>query len=265
MSCHFNPHDSKEYTNLAAGEYTFKLKALTAQDKTTNELSYIFRISPPWYQTIYAWGIYTLLIIYLLFLAYRFFLRSMEKSRLKEEESQNNKFRQREHELKEDALITEKEMIGLRNEKLNLEMIHKEKELANSTMLIIQKNEILQKLRNELNKTKTKLTDEQLKNDLNNTIKRIGKEIDNEKQWQVFNTHVEQVHEELFRKLKVQYPELTPRELSLCAYLRMNISSKEIATLMNISTRGVEISRYRIRKKLGLDRNANLTDFMMKL
>ncbi len=257
--------NSKEYTNLAAGEYTFKLKALTAQDKTTNELSYIFRISPPWYQTIYAWGIYTLLIIYLLFLAYRFFLRSMEKSRLKEEESQNNKFRQREHELKEDALITEKEMIGLRNEKLNLEMIHKEKELANSTMLIIQKNEILQKLRNELNKTKTKLTDEQLKNDLNNTIKRIGKEIDNEKQWQVFNTHVEQVHEELFRKLKVQYPELTPRELSLCAYLRMNISSKEIATLMNISTRGVEISRYRIRKKLGLDRNANLTDFMMKL
>ena len=153
----------------------------------------------------------------------------------------------------------------LRNEKLNLEMIHKEKELANSTMLIIQKNGILHKLKNELSKIKNTLTDDQIKNDLNANIKRIGKEIDNEKQWQVFNTHVEQVHEDLFKKLKSLCPDLSPRELSLCAYLRMNISSKEIATLMNISTRGVEISRYRIRKKLGIDRTANLTDFMMNL
>jgi DNA-binding CsgD family transcriptional regulator len=156
-------------------------------------------------------------------------------------------------------------MIRLRNETLNMEMIHKEKELANSTLMIIQKNEILLKLRNDLSKIKSSINEEPLKNELNSTLKRIGKEIDNEKQWQVFNTHVEQVHEVLFKKLKETYTELTPRELSLCAYLRMNISSKEIATLMNISTRGVEISRYRIRKKLGLDRNANLTDFMMNL
>jgi len=77
--------------------------------------------------------------------------------------------------------------------------------------------------------------------------------------------HIEQVYEELFKKLKESYPGLTPRELSLCAYLRMNISSKEIATLMNISARGVEISRYRIRKKLRLDRDANLTEFMINL
>ena len=77
--------------------------------------------------------------------------------------------------------------------------------------------------------------------------------------------HIEQVYEELFKKLKDRYPDLTPRELSLCAYLRMNISTKEIATLMNISARGVEISRYRVRKKLGLDRVASLTDFIMTL
>jgi DNA-binding CsgD family transcriptional regulator len=77
--------------------------------------------------------------------------------------------------------------------------------------------------------------------------------------------HIEQVYEELFKKLKDKYPDLTPRELSLCAYLRMNISSKEIATLMNISARGVEISRYRVRKKLRLDRDANLTEFMINL
>jgi DNA-binding CsgD family transcriptional regulator len=257
--------NSKEYTNLPAGEYTFNLKVLTLQGKITPVLKYRFIILRPWYGTIYAWMVYGLIFIFMLFLAYRFFLSSMEKSRLKEKEVQKDKYRQREQQLKEEALFTEKEIIRLRNEKLNLEMIHKEKELANSTMLIIQKNEILHKLKNELSKIKNQLADEHLKNDLNSTIKRIGKEIDNEKEWHVFNTHVEQVHEDLFKKLKATYPSLTPRELSLCAYLRMNISSKEIATLMNISTRGVEIGRYRIRKKLDLDRNANLTDFMMTL
>jgi ligand-binding sensor domain-containing protein/DNA-binding CsgD family transcriptional regulator len=255
----------KGYTNLPSGEYTFKIKALTAQGKTTPILSYKFQILPPWYRTMYAWIIYMLIMVGLVYLMYRFFLNSMEKSRLREKEAQKDKYRQREQELKEKSLITEREMISLRNEKLNLEMIHKEKELANSTMMIIQKNEILNKLRSDLNKVKSKLPDENLKNDVNTTIRRIGKEIDNDKQWLVFNTHVEQVHEDLFKKLKSRYPDLSPRELSLCAYLRMNISSKEIATLMNISTRGIEISRYRIRKKLGLDRNANLTDFMMGL
>lgn len=256
---------SKEYTNLPDGDYVFMLKARTETGKVTPALIYKFRILHPWYRTSFAWILYVLFTIFLLILGYRFFLKSMERSRLKEKEEQKNKYRQREQQLKEDALITEKEMIRLRNEKLNLEMIHKEKELANSTLMIIQKNEILHKLRNELTKIKNSQADDHHKNELNNILKRIGKEIDNEKQWQVFNTHVEQVHEALFQRLKQDYPDLTPRELSLCAYLRMNISSKEIATLMNISTRGVEISRYRIRKKLGLDRNANLTEFMMNL
>lgn len=261
----WSTQNAKEYTNLPYGDYTFHLKARTESGKLTPVLSYRFKILPPWYLSTLAWFIYLLLFLCLVYLAYKFFLKSLEKSRLQEMQEQGNKYKLREQQLKEDALITEKEMIRLRNEKLNLEMIHKEKELANSTLMIIQKNEILHKLRNDLNKIRNNMTDDSLKNDLNSTMKRIGREIDNEKQWQVFNTHVEQVHESLFKKLKESYPDLTPRELSLCAYLRMNISSKEIATLMNISTRGVEISRYRIRKKLGLDRNANLTEFMITL
>ena len=257
--------NTKEYTNLPFGDYSFEVKVLLEDGTSSPVLSYKFSISPPWYFSIVAWIVYLLFIIAFAYFMYKFYLRSIEKSRAKEKEQQRIKYKQREQQFKEDALEAEKEMIRLRNEKLNLEMIHKEKELANSTMMIIQKNEMLHKLRLDLNKVKLAIPDEQHKNELNVTIKRIGREIDNEKQWKVFNTHVEQVHEDLFKKLKELYPELTPRELSLCAYLRMNISSKEIATLMNISTRGVEISRYRIRKKLGLDRNANLTDFMMKL
>jgi DNA-binding CsgD family transcriptional regulator len=94
-------------------------------------------------------------------------------------------------------------------------------------------------------------------------IRKINREIDTDNQWEVFESHFESVHEEFLKRLKLKYPDLTPREMKLCAYLRLNISSKEIATLMNISTRGVEISRYRLRKKLNLSHETNLTEFIL--
>jgi ligand-binding sensor domain-containing protein/DNA-binding CsgD family transcriptional regulator len=243
----------KEYTNLPAGEYTFALNARNNDQMQPSRLSYKFKILPPWYLTWYAWILYAILFIISLFLVQRYFKYRMEKSRLAENQKQ-----------KEKALLAEKEMEHLRNEKLNLEVIHKEKELANSTMQLIHKNKILNKLKTDLLNSVSSHGEVVPKTNVNSLIKRIDKEIDNEKQWQVFDMHVEQVYENLFKNLKDQYPDLTPRELSLCAYLRMNISSKEIAALMNISPRGVEISRYRIRKKLKLDHDANLTEFIMK-
>jgi len=255
----------KEYTNLHEGTYSFIVRARNVFGTISPELNYEFIILPPWYRSLTAWIIYTIMVIVAVLAGIRFFEKSMHKSMLKEKQRQKEKFKEREFLLKEETLIAEKEMALLRNEKLNVEMIHKEKELANSTMYIIQKNNILNKIITDLKNLTTITEDDHLKSRINSSIKRINKELDNEKQWQVFDTYVEQVHEELFLKLKEKFPELSPRELKLCAYLRMNISSKEIAALMNISTRGVEISRYRIRKKLGLDRNANLTEFMLAM
>ncbi len=255
----------KEYTNLHEGSYTFSVRARNVYGTISPDLNYTFKILPPWYRSTVAWIIYLLCILGVVYQGFRFFKHSMEKSRSKEKERQREKYKEREQLLKEEALIAEKEMIRLRNETLKSEMLHKEKELANSTMHIIQKNNSLNKVKTDLKNIVSAVDDDQVKNRLNSAIKRVNKEIDSEKQWQVFDTHVEQVHQDLFRTLKMKCPELSPRELKLCAYLRMNISSKEIATLMNISTRGVEISRYRIRKKLGLDRNANLTEFMLSI
>jgi DNA-binding CsgD family transcriptional regulator len=71
------------------------------------------------------------------------------------------------------------------------------------------------------------------------------------------------VHEAFFNRLKAQFPDLTPGDLKLAAYLKMNLSSKEIAPLLNISVRGVENKRYRLRQKVHLDNDANLTEFMI--
>ena len=255
----------KEYTNLPDGHYTFLLRSDNKEQTAPSELSFKFIVLAKWYRSVYAWITYFILLILLLYLGKRYLNYRIEKSRLAENQKQKEKYLIREQKLKEEALIAEKEMQRLRNEALHLEMIHKEKELANSTMLLIKKNNILKKLQSDLRDINSTMGNEVARININSLIKRIDKEIDNEKQWKVFNTHVEQVYEELFKKLIKSYPDLTPRELSLCAYLRMNISSKEIATLMNISARGVEISRYRIRKKLKLDREANLTEFMLNL
>ncbi len=228
----------KEYTNLPDGHYTFMLRANNNDQTAPSELSFKFIILAPWYRSVFAWIIYFVLLILIIYLGKRYLNFRIEKSRMAEIHKQKEIY-------------------------LTREMNLKEKELANTTMAVIQKNNFLIKLQSDLRNINSILGKDLAKNNINTLITRIDKEIDSEKQWKVFNMHVEQVNEDLFKKLIENYPDLTPRELSLCAYLRMNISSKEIATLMNISARGVEISRYRIRKKLRLDREANLTEFMI--
>lgn len=81
----------------------------------------------------------------------------------------------------------------------------------------------------------------------------------------MFETYFDEVHEDFFSRLTEKYPSLTLREQKLCAYIKMNIPSKEIAALLNISQRGVEISRYRLRKKLNIDRDTNLSTYISSI
>ena len=100
-------------------------------------------------------------------------------------------------------------------------------------------------------------------------MRRIQKVIDegmnDERDWNVFESSFNEAHENFFKKLKSGHPDLVPNDLKLCAYLRMNMSSKEMASLLNISLRGVEIRRYRLRKKLNLEHDKNLVEFLIEL
>jgi DNA-binding CsgD family transcriptional regulator len=188
----------------------------------------------------------------------------MLKIRLREKVRHEKRLAQREKIFQEKSELSEKEIIYLRNESLKNEMVFKNKELANTTLHLIQKNRTLTSLKNDLSKliknSPSGSTESQL---ANNLIKKINKDLRNEKNWELFNNYFDDVHQDFINRLKEKYPDLTPKELRLCAYLRMNISSKEIAPLMNISVRGVEISRYRLRKKLQLDHDTNLAEFIL--
>ena len=84
----------------------------------------------------------------------------------------------------------------------------------------------------------------------------------NNSNWEQFVSHFDEVNNDFLKKLKLKFPKLSKTDLKVCAYLQLNLSSKEIAQLMNISVRGVEIARYRLRKKLNLETEQNLNDFL---
>jgi len=254
---------SRDYTNLNEGKYIFRVRAKNIYGVVSDEVGISFKVYPPFHRSFLAFVIYGLALVFLFIVLVLAVKRRFEhlkaRSQLKQEES----FKKKEELLKRETLEAEKEVIRIRNDKLRADIRQKDKELANSTMQTLQKNKTLINLRDELKRLGGDTNDEGLKHKVKHLVKRINKEIDDEDQWKIFEKHFESVHEELLTRLKTTYPDLTPSELKLCAYLRMNISSKEISVLMNISTRGVEISRYRLRKKLNLTRDVNLTEFIL--
>lgn len=254
----------KEYTNLKEGDYTFQIKAVNTFGAESAIKSFHFSIKPPFIRSRIAYILYGIFLLFIILGNFYYIRKRILKTRQREKLKHEKRLAQRELIFKEQSALSEKEIIHLRNESLMNEMKFKNEELANATLHLIQKNKTLTYLKDDLSKLlKTVPNNSNEKHSVNNLLKKINKDLHNEKNWELFNSYFDEVHQDFISRLKVKYENLTPKELRLCAYLRMNISTKEIAPLMNISFRGVEISRYRLRKKLKLDHNTNLTDYIM--
>lgn len=253
----------KGFTNLNEGVYEFIIQAQNIYNTESPVHSIAFSILPPWYRSNLAYTFYLFFImssitglVFLVDLKY-----NKQKRKLISE--QEIKLMQKDNILQEVSKKSEEEINRLKNEKLMAEINHKNKELATSTMHLLYKNEFISHMKNQLNQIQKKETNVDLSKDIGRIVKDIEKNISHDEDWQHFEFHFDQVHGDFISNIKKSYPDLTPQELKLCAYLRMNMSTKEIANLMQISTRGVETGRYRIRKKLNLTRNENLLEFIM--
>jgi len=237
-----------EINNLKPGKYKFTVKAIASYGAESNEISYEFRIKSPWYSSLFALILYALLFIFGLLL-YRRLL--------------NNKHETEKIQLKQEKEVSEAKVEILENEKLQTEIEFKNRELALSTMHILQKNETLTKLREELDQAIKQSKEPETRSSIKKVISILSDDQRLEDDWDSFAVHFDQVHTDFLKRLKIQYPQLSPKDLKLCAYLRMNLTTKDIAPLLNISVRGVEISRYRLRKKMNIDADTNLNDYMM--
>ncbi len=230
------------FERLPMGKYNLKIKSSDIWGVESKILEINFEVLPPWYISSLAIFLYLVTLLLALFA-----FRSWGIRQTRRKVHQQNEKR-------------EKELIRLRNEKLRAEISYKSKELANSTMAIIKKNEFLLDLKTNIEKQKTELGTRYPDKYYNYLNEKIDKNISNHDDWQVFETNFERAHEQFFGKIKELYPELTSSDLRLCAYLRMNLSSKEIAPLLGISVRGIENHRYRLRKKMNLKHDESLTD-----
>lgn len=255
----------KEYTNLREGDYCFEVKARNIYNNISSVDKFWFSVEPPFSRSYKALIVYFLMLSGMILTAVYFYLRRIEKIRLQEKNRQIKAFRKTEQTLEEQKLAAEAEVMQLKNERLQSEMKHKNKELTTATYNIIQKNKFLNSLKQELSALIQGAKNESVVTELKRISRKIDRDIQNEKSWEVFDRYFDEVHQEFHSRLRNFHPELTPGELRLCSYLRMNVSTKEIAPLMNISVRGVEISRYRLRKKLKLDQSTNLVDYLMQI
>jgi DNA-binding CsgD family transcriptional regulator len=251
----------KEYSNLPDGRFTFQVKARNQLGIESAPDSVGFVIDHPWYKSHLAYMAYVLACTGLVLLLVRFITWRIELSKKKSQRI----YEEKEREYKRQALESEKEIIRVRNEKLQAEMILRDKELANEAMNLVRKNEFLNEIRNDLNNLRDGCRDESTGLKVSEILSRIGREVDSNRQREVFESAFDEVHEGFLQRLKSRYPRLTPTELRLCAYLKMNLPTKEIAPLLNISVRGVEIGRYRIRKKMDLSRDINLTTHLLNI
>ncbi|HMO38193.1 MAG TPA: triple tyrosine motif-containing protein [Saprospiraceae bacterium] len=236
----------REFNRLLPGDYTFRVRS-----NLSDEVAEVrFVVQMPWYQTWWAGLLYILLAGVVVWLVERWNQHRLAKQRLRLETEKEKQL--------------EEQRIKAANERLQADVIMKSKELANSTMTLVQKNELLQRLKEEIRLVRDATDGQMLRKNYQRLLHLIDTNLSSEQDWQMFETNFTQVHEQFFRRLKNEFPELTPGDLKLAAYLRMNLSSKEIAPLLNISVRSVENKRYRLRKKLGLGEAENLLDFMLR-
>ena len=244
----------KKYARLPYGSYVFRAEIYDT-GRVLASVEFPFEILSPWYLSYWAVGSYILIGLCLLallqYIVYRFVKK--KKDRVSE---QQRVAHQAELERQE------KKIIELEKEQLEADLRFKSKELSSVVMMNIAHQEFLNSLKEEIQKQK--LSGQHSRKNLDKLLALVNNNIvSDEESWIMFQANFDRIHENFFRNLKLQYTDLTSGDLRFCALLRLNMPTKEIAKLLNISTRGVDAARYRLRKKFNLLPEESLTDFLI--
>ena len=263
----FSTVNSKEYTGLKGGKYTLRVKARNRLSGKESSTSLRFSVAPPYWATPIAFFVYALasaalLCAFIMWLNRRSNRKLLDIQRQKEEELRNqqlyNEQLAKEH---------EKEIILLQKQALEHNLRNKSDELASSTHNLIRKNEILMSVDNSIGKVAATLHSGDVAKasiQLKRLQKEIRENIAHDSDWEKFANNFDTVYDDYLKRLGAAFPKLNLNDQRLCAYLRMDLQTKDIAPLMNISVRSVEMARYRLRRKMGLSRDVNLSDFLQK-
>lgn len=240
----------KEYTHLRPGDYVFKVRSRDFTGNTGEQSSFNFSIPRIWYQTTAAFISYGLIIIFLILVLIYSIRRKIHQERRKSRITAQKSKKLLELEIEQLKLKQDKNRIIGDKQVLEEDNIRISKELANYTMLLLKKKDIFSETYTNLKEFKTTLKTPPARKKLHDILMKLHQHRIGEEYMTIFDVNFEQIHKYFFNQLKIIDPDLTKRELRLCAFVKMNLSNKEIAPLLNISVRGVETARYRVRKRL---------------
>ena len=248
----WNMKNVVEFENLPFGTYNLRVKGRIGKQESSNEINYRFNIKRPFLLSNIMIIIYVVVLLLLLYL-----FNQLHKKHYKKQKKEIQDKNRRKLELKK--LESQREIMKVKNEQLEKDVESKNRELAISTMSLIKKNEFLNMLKQEIKETKPP------RSAIQRVLHLIDKNINNTDDWKFFEEAFNNADKDFLKKIKAKHPSLTSNDLKLCAYLRLNLSSKEIAPLFNISVKSVEVKRYRLRKKMNLEHDDSLTNYILEL
>ena len=237
--------NSISYARLPQGTYTLRLRTTDGLGNYSPESTLTFEIMPPWYRTYWWFFTCAILITGMLYLVFYTMKRRMQLRHIRQLRAQ------------------EAAHLRIQNERLHTEIEEKEAELFTQTSFIIHKNELILKLKEMVDEMWARNTQKTLQPLYQKINILLANNLDTEEDWKMFLIKFEQKHHNFFKHLKEMHPSLTNNDLRLCACLKLNMETKDIASLMNLSVRAIENNRYRLRKKLNLQPTQNLSEYFM--
>lgn len=249
-----SPDTQIEYAGLAPGDYTFRATLVNNDDEDVETTVYHFKVTRPWYLRWWAFCIYLIGLVVIAFVISRWRLRRILIS---------NERRYEIEQAAQSIKILEQERIIAEQQKrlLESELTSKSKQLAALAIDMATRQTVIENLNDTIRDQKRKgnIDSEQV----NDLLRQIKSDIDDKEFWNIYQKNFDLIHENFFRNLSAIYPSLTPTDLRFCALLRLNMSTKDIAKFTNLTVRGVETARYRLRRKLQIADKESLVQFLI--
>lgn len=263
----FRASHSRDYTKLPPGRYVLHVTARNIHTGQQATAAIRIKVLPPWYRTVWAYVLWSACLLGLLWLIYKAVKRSMARAQVAVELRKAEELAALEIKTRHDSVMHEMEIVKLRSERLEQDIAHKSQLLTDTTTNLINKNEVLQGILAHIKQLREgsdvgSKTSQRL---LGKIQEIIDDSLSSGSDWENFSRNFDVVYANFSLRLTERHPELSITDKRLCCYLRMGLSSKEIAPLINITVKSVEMARYRVRKKLGLTANDSLTSYLDRL
>lgn len=256
----WSPDHAFDLVGMPPGGHEVRVRALV-NGVISSEQSVWLNVSPPWYRAWYAYLFYVLSILTLINVIRTRHKKALKKQKQEMQEKEQHSLREQEEVHRQELRQLEQDRLQAEYGELQQQLKTKTIELANKARDNEEKNRLILSLKEACRKAQENPSISKLK--LAEMTRLLDSYLSVEDN--TFEIQMDELHQGFFKKLKEMFPDLSSNDLRLCAYLKIGLSSKEIADILNILPSSSYIRRSRLRKKLNLQTDEDLYSFLNKI